>query len=138
MKSRAALIRLKRFQVDEKRTRVVQIESMIADFENSIGDLDAQIASEQERAGINDPTHYAYPTFAKAALQRRDNLKASVADLESQLDVAREELEAAFEELKKIELLEERAEREARALEDAQEQRETDEIAATMTTRGAA
>ena len=138
MKSRAALIRLKRFQVDEKRTRVVQIESMIADFENSIADLDAQIASEQERAGINDPTHYAYPTFAKAALQRRDNLKASVADLESQLDGAREELEAAFEELKKIELLEERAEREARALEDAEEQRETDEIAATMTTRGAA
>lgn len=138
MKSRAALIRLKRFQVDEKRTRVVQIESMIADFENSISDLDAQIVSEQERAGINDPTHYAYPTFAKAALQRRDNLKASVADLESQLDVARGELEAAFEELKKIELLEERAEREARALEDAQEQRETDEIAATMTTRGAA
>ena len=138
MKSRAALIRLKRFQVDEKRTSVVQIESMIADFGNSIADLDAQIVSEQERAGINDPTHYAYPTFAKAALQRRENLKASIADLEAQLEVAREELEAAFEELKKIELLEERAEREARALEDAEEQRETDEIAAIMTARGAA
>ena len=31
MKSRETLIRLKKFQVDEKRRRVVQIESMIAD-----------------------------------------------------------------------------------------------------------
>ena len=33
MKSRETVIRLKKFQVDEKRRRVAQIESMIADFE---------------------------------------------------------------------------------------------------------
>ncbi len=32
MKSRDTLIRLKRFQVDEKRRRVTQIEMMMADF----------------------------------------------------------------------------------------------------------
>ncbi len=33
MKSRESLVRLKRFQVEEKRRRVQQIELMIAEFE---------------------------------------------------------------------------------------------------------
>ena len=33
MKSRETLIRLKKFQVDEKRRKVAQIESMIAEFD---------------------------------------------------------------------------------------------------------
>ena len=36
MKSRETLIRLKKFQVDEKRRKVAQIESMIADFDRMI------------------------------------------------------------------------------------------------------
>ena len=33
MKSRETVIRLKKFQVDEKRRKVMQIESIIAEFE---------------------------------------------------------------------------------------------------------
>ena len=77
MKSRETLIRLKKFQVDEKRRRVAQIESMIADFQRMSVDLEREIQTEQERAGINDPTHFAYPTYAKAAIQRRENLTRS-------------------------------------------------------------
>lgn len=108
MKSRDALVRLKRFEVEEKRRKVVEIETMIGDFNHMATDLDRQIAIEQERAGVSDVNHYAYPTFAKAAVQRRDNLKASAVDLEAKLAAAREQLEHAREELKKIELLEER------------------------------
>ena len=108
MKSREAVIRLKRFEVEEKRRKVADIESMIGDFNNMAADLDRQIAIEQERAGISDVNHYAYPTFAKAAIQRRNNLTASAADLEAKLASARAELDEANEELKKIELLEER------------------------------
>jgi flagellar export protein FliJ len=71
-------------------------------------DLDRQIAIEQERAGVSDVNHYAYPTFAKAAIQRRNNLSASAADLAAKLAAARGEFDEACEELKKIELLEER------------------------------
>ena len=38
MKSRETLIRLKKFQVDEKRRKVAQIETMIAEFERMAGD----------------------------------------------------------------------------------------------------
>jgi len=108
MKSRDALIRLRRFEVEEKRRKVAEIESMIGDFNHMASDLDRQIAIEQERAGVSDVNHYAYPTFAKAAIQRRDNLATSAANLAAKLAAARGDLDEACQELKKIELLEER------------------------------
>ncbi len=128
MKSRESLIRLKRFQVDEKRRQASDIESMITDFQRMSSDLDLQIQAEQERTGIDDVTHFAYPTFAKAAMKRRDNLIASIDDLNVQLESAQDELAEAFEELKKIELMEEKETERERAEERANEQAEMDEI----------
>lgn len=130
MKSRETLIRLKRFHVDEKRRQVAQIEAMIADFQRMAGDLDREIAAEQSRAGIDDPGHFAYPTYAKAAMQRRDNLTRSADDLQSQLEDARGQLAEAFEELKKVEILEERDQNRERAAEGRTEQAELDRIGA--------
>ena len=110
MKSRDAVIRLKRFEVDEKRRKVAEIEAMIGEFNHMATDLDRQIAIEQERAGVSDVNHYSYPTFAKAAIQRRDNLATSVAGLEAKLAVAQGDLEKADDDLKKIELVQERDE----------------------------
>jgi flagellar export protein FliJ len=129
MKSRESLIRLKKFQVDEKRRRVAQIESMIADFDRMASDLEREIKVEQERAGIHDPGHFAYPTYAKAASQRRENIKRSADDLKVQLDAAKEALTDAFEELKKVELLDERDQMRERATEEAQERSDLEAIA---------
>ena len=128
MKSRETLIRLKKFQVDDKRRRVVQIEGMIAEFDRMASDLEREIQVEQDRAGINDPGHYAYPTYAKAAINRRDNLKRSADELKAQLDDAKAALGEAFEELKKVELLDERDQMRERAVDDAREQAELDRI----------
>ena len=108
MKSRDAVSRLKRFEVEEKQRKVAEIEMMIGDFGQMAQDLDRQIAIEQERAGVSDTNHYAYPTFAKAAIQRRNNLTASAADLQARLEAARGELDEAYADLRKMELLEER------------------------------
>ena len=136
MKSRDSLIRLKKFQVDERRRKVAQIEGMIAEFERMAGDLDREIKTEQERAGINDPAHFAYPTYAKAAMQRKENLKRSADELKVQLDDAKAALGEAFEELKKAELLDERDQARERADENAREQTELDAIG-LLRTRGA-
>lgn len=132
MKSRDTLIRLKRFQVDEKRRQVAQIETMIAEFERMASDLDREILHEQEKAGIHDVGHYAYPTYAKAAMTRRDNLKRSADELVGQLTDAQDSLAEAFEELKKVELLEERDTARERVAEGAREQAEMDRIALTI------
>jgi flagellar export protein FliJ len=131
MKSRDTLIRLKKFQVDEKRRKVAQIESMIADFDRMASDLEREIRLEQERAGIHDPAHFAYPTYAKAAIQRRENIKHSADELKGQLDAAKDALADAFEELKKVELLDERDQMRERAAIDAHEQADLDAIGLT-------
>ena len=130
MKSRETLIRLRKFQVDENRRRTAQIEAMIAEFERMGADLEREIKTEQERVGIHDPGHFAYPTYAKAAAQRRENLKHSVDDLKRQLDDAKAALGEAFAELKKVELLGERDQMRERAAEDAAQQMELDAMGA--------
>lgn len=105
VKSRDHLIRLKRFQVEERRRRVAQIEAMIADFSRMAVDLDREIAAEEHRSGISDPNHYAYPTYARAAVVRRDNLKRSSDELKEQLDDAKGLLGAAQDELRKSEAI---------------------------------
>ncbi|MGE0752500.1 MAG: flagellar export protein FliJ [Variibacter sp.] len=128
MKSRETLVRLKRFQVDDRRRQVAQIEGMIAEFERMAADLDREIQTEQDRAGIHDPAHFAYPTYAKAAMNRRQNLKRSADELKVQLDDAQAALGEAFEELKKVELLDERDQQRERAADNAREQAELDRI----------
>src|SRR5271156_6369589 len=137
MKSRETLIRLKKFQVDEKRRKVAQIETMIAEFERMAGDLEREIRVEQDRAGIHDPGHFAYPTYAKAAIARRENLKRSADELRIQLEDAKSALGEAFDDLKKVELLDERDQMREREAENAAEQVELDGIA-RMRARGVA
>jgi flagellar protein FliJ len=138
MKSRETLIRLKKFQVDEKRRKVAQIEAMIAEFDRMATDLDREIKVEQDRAGIHDPSHFAYPTYAKAAITRRENLKRSTGELRTQLDDAKAALGEAFEDLKKVEMLDERDQQRERAEQNAREQVELDRIGAFRFSTGGA
>jgi len=108
MKSREGMLRLKRFQVEDKRRQVAQIEAMIAEFDRMARELNDQVLAEQERSGIRDAGHFAYPTFAKAATQRRDNLAASERALRAQLDAAKAACEEAEAELGKAEAIVER------------------------------
>ena len=132
MKSRDTLLRLKRFQVDEKRRKLSQIETMVAEFERMATELDREIASEEARAGIADRTHFAYPTYARAAFQRRDNLIQSADEMRGQLEAARLELEEAFEDLKKFEILDDREQLKERVAEAVREQSEMDRIGLRM------
>ncbi len=108
MKARGNLLRLKHFQVEDKTRQLAQIDMMINEFQRMADDLDAQIKFEEEKAGISDPSHFAYPTFAKAAVQRRDNLMVSIRDLNDKRIGAQEALDLADEELSKTQMKEQR------------------------------
>jgi len=129
LKSRSeSLIRLKKFQVDEKRRQVAQIEMMVADFERMASELDQQIEIEQTKTGISDVAHFAYSTFAKAALSRRDNLLNSANDMKAKLETAQDALAEALEDLKKVELLDQREHQRDAAEQLKVEQEQYDEI----------
>ncbi|MEQ8297681.1 MAG: flagellar export protein FliJ [Nitratireductor sp.] len=108
MKSRGNLVRLKQFKVTESRRQLAQLDAMIADFDRMAAELDAQILHEEKKSGITDISHFAYPTFAKAARQRRDNLNNSRLDLIEQKANAEAVLAEAEAELAKAEQLETR------------------------------
>lgn len=108
MKSRESLVRLKQFQVNEKRRQLTQIETMMAEFQRMVAELEHQILSEEKKSGITDPNHFAYPTFAKAARQRADNLQGSIRELKIQQDAAEIALEEAEADYAKAAALEER------------------------------
>lgn len=104
MKSRDNLLRLKHFQVQEKTRQLTQIDMMLSEFERMSSDLMAQIEIEEKRAGISDVNHFAYPTFAKAARQRVENLAVSIRDLKDKRGAAEEALHDAEADLKKAEM----------------------------------
>ena len=101
MKSRDTLVRLKRFQAEEKRRRVVQLNAMIGEFTRMANELDREIGQEERRANIDDPNHFAYPTYARAARTRRDNIVASITELRGQLEEAEAQFKEASEDFAK-------------------------------------
>ena len=105
MASHQSLVRLKEFQIRQHRRAITQLHIMIADIELLAQNLDREIHAEEDRTKMHDPKHFAYPTFAKAAIQRRDNLRQSADRLKIQLDAAKKALSEAIEESETIALL---------------------------------
>lgn len=122
MKSRDTLIQLTRFQAEEKQRTVAAIETMINELMVKENDLEGQINDEQTRAGISDVSHCAYPMYAKAARDRRNNMLRTINELHGRLGYAQDELAQAFEELKKAEALEENRQRHVRKQTEKREQ----------------
>ncbi|MEM9473185.1 MAG: flagellar export protein FliJ [Pseudomonadota bacterium] len=108
MRSKDTLLRLHRFHVEEKRRQVGDIEMMMADFRRKQDDLDQQIAYEEQKTGVSDPANFNYSMTAKSIRKRRENLLATIDDLQAQLDRANEAVEEEESELRKVELLAEK------------------------------
>lgn len=84
MRMHEQAMQLKQTEIDEKRRQVDQIEKMIEDFNRMIDNLDHDVEAEHRRTGIYDSENVAYSTLARAAVQRRENLQTSIADLQRQ------------------------------------------------------
>ncbi len=85
MKARDTAMRLKRREVEEQSRKVEDLERIIREFDQMAADLERQIQLEEDRTGIRDHSHFSYSTFAKAAAQRRDNLRNSTEGLREKL-----------------------------------------------------
>lgn len=126
MKSRDTLVRLKRFQADEKRRRVAQINAMINEFTRMANELEREISNEETRANITDINHFAYPTYARAARSRRENIVASLDELRDKLADAQAQLDEANEELAKAQSQEARDRGAERMIDVVAERRQAD------------
>jgi hypothetical protein len=58
---------------------------MLGDFDRTRQLLDGDIAAEEERARISDRSDAKYPILARTLIERRDNIKMTIAALEERL-----------------------------------------------------
>ena len=100
MKSRDAQIRMKRFQIEERRRQVGQIETMIEEFGRMISDLDH---GDRRRAPAHrDRGREAFRLLhlrPRGAAAPRQSCRPPSADLTGQLDTAKAALDLAMAEL---------------------------------------
>jgi hypothetical protein len=90
-------MRVKRHEVEEKSRKVEDLERIIREFDQMAADLERQIQLEEDRTGVRDRAHFSYSTFAKAAAQRRDNLRQSTEGLREKLTAAVRERDDTME-----------------------------------------
>lgn len=127
MKGLESMIRLQKWHVDEKRRQVGEMEGLLIDLKGRAKALEDEILREQDIAA-EAPLASSYGFYAQAAIQRRETIQKSIAEIVAKIEIARDELSELFQEMKRYEIahdrrLDERAYK-ARKIEQA----ELDEI----------
>ena len=108
MSSFDSLIRLHGWKLEEKRRVLAELETLMDELKRRGRDLEAEIHNEMSAAAGSEEAAYAYGAYAAQAIRRRETLAQSAAELEGRIEVARDDVRAAFQEVKKYEIARER------------------------------
>jgi flagellar export protein FliJ len=129
MKRGDSLIRLRRFRVDEMKRRMATLDGMKADAERKLSDLEDSVTRERQRAGDSDIGRLAFPSFLRSIETRRENLRATLRDIERERVTAQADLNTAFQELKSLEFATEQQAKRVAEIEARRAQSRIDEMA---------
>ena len=129
MKRGDTLIRLRRFRVDEMKRRLATLDGMKADAERKLADLEDSVTRERHRAGDSDIGRLAFPSFLRSIETRRENLRATLKDIERERAQAQTDLTAAFQDLKSLEFATEQQVKRQQEIETRRAQSRLDEMA---------
>lgn len=133
MKSRKTLVRLHKWQVDEKRKRLSDMLSLRDNFLLRLQSMQETVAREQgfvnSVAGTDGDVGFAYGAFAQAVIQQRENLERSLAILAEQIHEAELAVAEAFKSLKRQEIAVANHERQEKQIRERREQTASDDRA---------
>jgi len=129
MKRADTLLRVKRFRVEELKRRMATLDLMKADLERKLADLEDSIARERQRANDSDIGRLAFPSFLRSIDVRRENLRASLKEIERERVVCQDDLAAAYQDLKSLELANEMQVKRVAETESRRSQSRLDEMA---------
>ncbi|HXA69716.1 MAG TPA: flagellar FliJ family protein [Stellaceae bacterium] len=124
-----SLIRLHRWQVDERRRQVAELDALAEKLRQELARLAEERTSEQAAAGASFLARHVYPGYLRRAMERQKTLEQSLAETEAQTLAAREALAEAFQELKRYEVAQANRERLRITAAARRERLETDAIA---------
>ena len=117
-KSLGGLIRLHKWNVDQKRRKLGELLGLVADLEGQAIGLEDEVKSEQRVASASPGVAgLLYGNYAMGVIERRRRIAESIAKTEEVLITAREEMREAFVILKKFQ-----------TAQDNRDQREAEEV----------
>lgn len=123
-----ALIRVRKFELDEKRRFLKGLEMIEDEHKAALVKLGEELLQEQKIASASQEGAYAYGAYGRVVIRRREDLDRAIIDIGLQIEVAREELATAFSELKKFEITKESRERVEAVAEGRREQAVLNEL----------
>jgi flagellar export protein FliJ len=132
-----SLIRLHRWQLDERRRRVAELETLAATLRGELDRLEVEQVAEQQAAQNSPEASFAYGSYAGAMVERRRKLKQSLSETEQQAVKAREALAEVFQEVKRYEIASAKRILNQRVQADRVQQHDLDEIAIDIHRRAA-
>jgi flagellar export protein FliJ len=104
-KSLQPLVRLHGWQVDEKRRRLGELLRIVESLEARLTQLHEELAREQAAAAASpELAGVIYGNYARAVIETRAKLTASIEQAEQAVASARDELREAYREQKKFEM----------------------------------
>jgi flagellar FliJ protein len=123
------LIRLSKWNVDEKQRVLVALQGREDEILAAIAQAEQNLIHEQQVASQDAVgVGFAYGNFANAWLARREQLMQMLEQVRQEIIKARDELADAFNQLKTYEITQKERERRAQAELDKKEQAFLDEV----------
>jgi flagellar export protein FliJ len=129
MKRADTLLRLKRFRVDEMKRRMATLDAMKSDLDHKLSDLEDSVTREKLRANDSDIGRLAFPSFLRSIETRRENLRATLKEIERERALAQTDLTDAFQDLKSLEFATEQQAKRLAEIEQRRNQSRLDEMA---------
>jgi flagellar FliJ protein len=129
-KSLETLIKLNKRKLDELRRNLADLENQKTQLLSVSAKLSEELARELDQAYRQPEMSGFYGDFAKRIRKRQDGISREVADLNTRITKAMEEIQDGYGELKKYEIMRERVIVREREAADRREVKILDEIAA--------
>ncbi|MDA0342423.1 MAG: flagellar FliJ family protein [Proteobacteria bacterium] len=122
------LVRLRDWELDEKKRALAEIQAEIQALIDKRQALEDEVVREQAVAASSYESSIGYSAFANAVIQRRQDLDQEILEREQDAAAANEELLVTFQELRKAEIVRDDYDATLKLEEARREQLELDEI----------
>src|ERR1700760_4985517 len=129
MKKGDTLMRVRRFKVEELKRQMATLDAMKADLDRKLADLEDSVARERQRANDSDIGRLAFPSFLRSIETRRENLRATLKEIERERANAQLDLTNAFQDLKSLEVATEQQAQRLAEMQARRQQQRMDEAA---------
>ena len=132
MKGLPTLIRVYRWELEEKRRQLADREELRDEFVRELRRLEKSLIENQKAAAYSTEVASTYGQYAVQVIERRKVLKQSIEEAQTVVNEATDTVHKAFQEVKKYETAQERIEARLLKEENRREQIELDDIGLNM------